>query len=576
MEIGEGHSQRHGRAEPSGWTASARRARSEGTLAPAWLRDLAQRDRKSLSGIRASLPATRVTTLAVVAVGLLLTGAVGLQPASAGTYTMWNCNVPGRGNSPLHPWQAQDTTVPNVAVVDACATGGGVGVTLGDDRQIGGGYNEGIVLPKPTGPHSQIRFVKLVLWYAARLAGSGQSMSFSSGHYQSDRSYQPGLSNAPPGSENLVAEQQLSPDAVSIHMALHCGPLAGVQTQDPCFSAHRVPLLIRGIEVTLSEDVPPNVSQLRGTLLEGGAQSGGRSVEYAASDPQSGLNKVDVLLDDVVVATRNLTTRCSYSGFTVCPESFAETLEVDTRAVPNGRHRLSVRVRDAAGNERTVHGDSPVDVANAAGFEKDSGAYTLSARFRGSSRSTLTVPYGRRVSVHGHLTHRSAPVRGGQIEVLERYHRPGVRDVPAARVDTHAGGSFSVVLATTRPSRTVRLAYRPAGGAQVVSRALKLRVRARARLQASLRGRIVRFRGRVLSRPIPRNGKWVLMEGHAPGSAWTVFKRLHTDRKGRFSGAYRLRVRRPGVRLKIRAVVPSEEGYGYLSSFSRAVRLRVR
>jgi hypothetical protein len=39
---------------------------------------------------------------------------------------------------------------------------------------------------------------------------------------------------------------------------------------------------------------------------------------------------------------------------------------------------------------------------------------------------------------------------------------------------------------------------------------------------------------------------------------------------------YRLRVRRPGVVLKIRAVVPSESGYGYVSSRSRITSLRVR
>ena len=59
------------------------------------------------------------------------------------------------------------------------------------------------------------------------------------------------------------------------------------------------------------------------------------------------------------------------------------------------------------------------------------------------------------------------------------------------------------------------------------------------------------------------------MEGRSPGSAWTQFKSLRTDSKGRFSGTYRLRVRRPGVVLKIRAVVPSENGYGYVSSRSR-------
>ena len=95
-------------------------------------------------------------------------------------------------------------------------------------------------------------------------------------------------------------------------------------------------------------------------------------------------------------------------------------------------------------------------------------------------------------------------------------------------------------------------------------------------MKASLRGRVVRFSGKVLSGPIPKAGKRVQMEGRSPGSAWTTFKNLRTDKKGRFSGTYRLRVRRPGVVLKVRAIVPSETGYGYLGSRSRAVTLRVR
>ena len=87
---------------------------------------------------------------------------------------------------------------------------------------------------------------------------------------------------------------------------------------------------------------------------------------------------------------------------------------------------------------------------------------------------------------------------------------------------------------------------------------------------------MVRFSGRVLGAPIPKAGKRVLMEGRSPEAAWTEFKSLRTDRTGRFSGTYRLRVRRPGVTLKIRAVVPREAGYGYLSARSRAISLRVR
>lgn len=505
---------------------------------------------------------------------VLLTVAIMADSARAGTYVMRNCDVPGYPRAPLFPWiLPPDVSSYRLKIEDTCAAGGGVSFTLGEPRQMVGNTVESIGLYKPTGPRSHITFVKAVLWYAARLGGSGQPLRFWSAEYRFDTTPYPGLSNGPPGSENLVGEHQLGPDTTELRVGLACGSVPG----DPCVAASGVPLLIRGMEVTLSESIPPVVSSPSGALLEGGVQSGIRGFTYSASDPESGLSEIDVLLDDTVVATDDVTSRCSYSDFTVCPASRDATLQVDTRLVANGSHTLTLRVRDAAGNERLVHGMRPVVVANAPNAGTSAAPFTVVAKFNGTSRTTLTVPYGRRVVVRGRLTQGSAaPAVGTPLEVLERLDRKEAREKPTGRVVTKADGSFSVVVATNRPSRTVRLAYRPVGGGQAASQALKLRVRAASRVRASLRGRVVRFSGRVLSGPIPRRGKRVEMQGRSPGSAWTPFRLLRTDRKGRFSGTYRLRVRRPGVVLKVRAVVPREDGYGYLSSGSRAVALRVR
>jgi hypothetical protein len=335
------------------------------------------------------------------------------------------------------------------------------------------------------------------------------------------------------------------------------------------------------MEVTLSEDKLPEVSRPTGTLLTRGPQRGVRTVSYSAGDPQSGLTRIDVLLDSRIVKSIDLTPRCSYSDFTVCPSSDDQTLEIDTHAVPNGLYDLALRVTDAAGNQQIVHGERAVEIANeapaASAASTNALRYAVAANFKGTSRRTLTVPYGRRVSLRGRLTQGSqAAAANSPIEVLERPDRRGAHEKLARTIKTKADGSFSIGLATSRPSRIIRLAYRPAGGGQVVSRALKLRVIAASRVRATLRGRMVRFSGKVLSGPIPKGGKRVQMEGRSPGSAWTPFKNLRTDKQGRFSGTYRLRVRRPGVVLKVRAVVPSEAAYGYLGSRSRAVSLRVR
>ena len=549
-------------------------------------------DHSSASGVAAVLPPHRrsevvrlrspSTSRILLRAWLIVGAAVGLlltmqaQPARAGTYEMWNCGAPGHGISLLHPWQPTDWLVPNVSMVDACATGGGWTVNLGGARQVGDGYGAGLFLQRPTGPRSQISFVKLMVWYSARLAGSGQRLYFDGGELRPD-GLQRAVLSAPPGSENAVAERELSPDTPHLQLALRCG-FSEAESSQPCTAAHGVPLVIHGIQVTLREDVPPIVLRLGGSLLEGGRQSGVRTLTYSVSDPQSGLSKIEVLLDGKLVASNDLATRCSHSDFTVCPAAEDGTLQVDTRTVANGSQRLTLRVHDAAGNAQEVHGRAAVDVANESPPASAAAAtYTLTARFTRTSRSTLAVPFGRRVSIRGRLARTPGAVAPGtRIEVLERRDRRGAQEISRAYSKTEADGSFSVVLNTTRPSRTVRLAYRPTADSQVVSPALKLRVRAASTVRASLRGSVLRFSGRVLSAPVPKAGKRIVMEGRSPGSAWTPFKNLRTDRRGRFSGTYRLRVRRPGVRLKVRAVVPSEAGYGYLGSRSRALTLRVR
>lgn len=492
---------------------------------------------------------------------------------------MRNCDVPGRGYSTIGPWNVSsaDAYRPAVDLVDRCATGGGVAFTVGG--QMPAGAIVAAQLLKPTRTQSQIQLVKVAVWYAARLAGSGSALRSYSGVMHSDGTFFPGVLNDPPGAETVFFEQLLNPTDFNAYMLmLKCGPDSVSATTEPCFPAVGVPVEIRGMEVTLSEDVAPIVSQPGGTVFSAGRQSGTRTVTYAASDPQSGLAKVDVLLDGTVVASDDLTPRCFYADFTVCPASDDGTLQIDTRSVPNGVHSLTLRVQDAAGNERVVDGPSTIEVVNeAASGSTTTPLYNLTARFRGSSRSTLTVPYGRRVVLRGRMTSGSQPGPAGtQIDLLERLDRRGAREVVAGHVRTRADGSFSYVLPTRRPSRTLRLAYRPTGGSPAFSPAVRLRVRAASSLHASLRGIVVHFSGRVRSRPIPKGGKRVRMEGRAPGSGWTSFATLRTNRQGRFSGTYRLRIRRPGVVLKIRALVPAEAGYGYLSSRGRAIALRVR
>ena len=130
-----------------------------------------------------------------------------MHQASAGTYVMRNCNVPGHGNSLLYPWQINDADYSDIFAVDGCASGLGFAAHVGVSRQLAYAHGVNIYLRKPTGARSEIDFVKLVVWYAARLAGTGNALYFRTSEYRTGGSLHVGLLDTAPGSESVTAEQ---------------------------------------------------------------------------------------------------------------------------------------------------------------------------------------------------------------------------------------------------------------------------------------------------------------------------------------------------------------------------------
>ena len=202
----------------------------------------------------------------------------------------------------------------------------------------------------------------------------------------------------------------------------------------------------------------------------------------------------------------------------------------------------------------------------------------LVAGFAGSSPSSTIARYGSRATIRGRLTSAlGSGLARAQVDVFERIDVAGASEAKVGSTVTRPDGSFSWRLKGTGPSRSVRLATRASDrDGDVVSKTVRLRVRAASTLRVVLRGRTVRFSGRLLSRPLPKKGKRLELRGRAPGFDWASFATVRAGRNGRFSGTYRLPVRRPGVRLQIRISVPVERGYPYLSYRGRPVTVRVR
>jgi hypothetical protein len=128
------------------------------------------------------------------------------------------------------------------------------------------------------------------------------------------------------------------------------------------------------------------------------------------------------------------------------------------------------------------------------------------------------------------------------------------------------------------PSRRVRVQAQAPGANALACATVRVKTRAGVRLRASRRvrpGGRVRFRGRLLGKPIPRRGKLVELQAFDAGR-WRVFAQPRARRNGRFRTSYRLqRTFRPRT-FRFRARVRPESAYPYTLGYSKVVRVRVR
>jgi hypothetical protein len=494
--------------------------------------------------------------------------------ATAGTYLMRSCNVPGAPRASVGPWRWLAS--PNTFANNECATGGGFGINAGSMNRT---EAAGVVIESPdAGRAVAIRRVRL--WMVARLSGAGSALFAASVSGAGGRATREDLFG-PPGGDTLTTpyvSPLLPADTANYIVLVSCSG----STPDGCAPSNTNVLDIKGVEVTLQESVPPTATVAGGELLMSEPQSGIRTMNYTASDAESGVARVSAILGGTVVGTGDLAAECSFSDFSACPATKSGSIPVDTRKVPDGTYPLALRVTDAAGNEHTAQATSVVQVTNGAGTDsgvKGSAPPTnvrLSAWFAANRRATFTTTHGKRIAVLGRLaTSAGAPMSGVQIYVTVR--GPHIARELTGTTVTGEDGTFKHFIGRGAASRVVRVEYRPNGTeARSVAQELRLRIKAAATLRVRLRGILVQYSGRVSTRPVPSAGKLVAVQGRAPGGAWKTFAQRRTDRRGVFSGTYRLRVYRPGVRLQFRVRVPREAGYPYVAHTGRAITKRVR
>jgi hypothetical protein len=191
-----------------------------------------------------------------------------------------------------------------------------------------------------------------------------------------------------------------------------------------------------------------------------------------------------------------------------------------------------------------------------------------------SGGQVKTARYGRRPDIRGTLTTANgAPVAGAAICVGQQDSADAALQ-QIGSVTTDAEGDFAYEPAKGA-SRRLCFVHRNGGGAgaDCVDLLVRAPVRMRSSRKALRNGQSTVFRGRVGGADDARG---LLVELQYPQRRrWQTFATVQVRRSGRFRYRYRF-TRTIGDRIyRLRAKVPAQRSYPYVSGRSRTVRVRV-
>ena len=570
-------------------------------------------------------PGARITRrLSLTAAAALSALAIAPGAANAGTYQMYNCHVAGHETANHGPW-AQSTAFgsPGAAFMSGCHNAGsadGYEFGLYAPGALGANSRVNLTLSKD---NSNITITGTKLWFKAL---TGIAPGYAANQITANV-WKDGVKWAEwKGGQNaayMSTPMELDPTQ-TIQLSLACA------ASGPCQPNWAYPLEVSGAQTDLVENVLPGAAITGGTLTAGGAQAGTKTVSVEGTDPDSGVRKLEVLLDDMLVAkvdydrdwTKPLSEQkagtCAFDSWRACDATRTVSLNVNTRDLADGAYALSTRVTDAAGNTRTVQAAQPVSIDNvpdgvaprapdpvvvppgrngsegATGATGPSGANgavltvngvngstkaTVRAAFASTRRGTIKSAYGKKVLITGQLTAPNGqPITGARVAVLLQDKMVGAKLIPAGEVITDKDGKYRYVTTALR-SRTVRFGYRAnlEDADFAATTDISLGVIAKLALKTNKRslrnGQTVRFSGSVAG--APANARKVVELQVKKPSGWMTFRSTRL-RKGKFSEKYRFTATRGRKTYVFRARVRQEAGFPFLTGLSKQVKVTVR
>ncbi|HEY4278081.1 MAG TPA: carboxypeptidase-like regulatory domain-containing protein, partial [Conexibacter sp.] len=307
-------------------------------------------------------------------------------------------------------------------------------------------------------------------------------------------------------------------------------------------------------------------------------------VRLTASDAASGLAGV------TVEARRR--GEAEWRALSAQPEAGGYSAVVDDEQLPAGRYELRARVNDQAGNQRIVAAladgqplelQLPLRGGTALSVGRSTRVRVKSARGKPRYHRVLVrkphAGYGSAVALTGRVTNAAGNPRSQvPVEVLERVDLPGLEWRHLATVTTGSSGSFTF-RALPGPARALRFRYPGTATTRPSVEEVELRVRAGVTLIPSRdyvrNGHSVVFRGRLLGRPIPREGKLLTLQA-LTSRGWRTFATPRAGgRDGRWTYRYHFTDTTSTVRYAFRVIAPKEAGYPYEEGISRVARVLV-
>jgi len=299
-----------------------------------------------------------MTALGAVVFAACLAALVLPGSALAGEYTIHNCPGSLAPNNDAGAWRSYSTAaLPSAGGYQgSCTPGGDLGAAIGWFA-IEQSFNTSIGAELQT-PSSDISIVSLRLVWAGAAKSSGSDtfgqINADTGAVFAEKAPFGASANAP-----TVVE---FPDGThTIYVDSFCSTDGSTNCY---FSANTTPVIeLVGMDTTLEDLTPPSATLTGGSLTGNGPISGVGTLDFTATDPDSGVEQSELLLDGSPVLTDSYASQCPYTSFAACPPSMPDSMAWNTGAVTDGEHQIALRITDAAGNTQVV-GDHSVLISN--------------------------------------------------------------------------------------------------------------------------------------------------------------------------------------------------------------------